>query len=280
MIDYKKEFIQGYYLFVISALILLMGANAEATSFCSGDVRFDLAVQRDTLPVDGWPQFVHEGKQFKLRAPAPAVLADTEFKQWEKDLYTFEFDKLRDRELLFAYELSNEKNNSETVFNALKEAVQTSEGKDEVLWTAIGVKYDTTDMMMWDKPDLYKRAIVPFKWSKDFHEFIESENDPTTFAELVGATVIALLTGAYFNLNMVESWSASTRQSELVDTGKSSLPPEAIAMYWKMVSKGPCIWLNLRPVASFIAVNRRLDIKGVEEETLLTSKSAGFITGK
>ena len=251
-----------------------MGATAKAASLCNGDVRFELAVQRDTLPADGWPQFVYRGKKLKLRAPAPAVLLKgAEWKQWRWDFTTFKFDKLRDRKLLYAYELSNEKN-AEAVLNAIKEEVQAGEDGGGVPRTVIGVKYDTTGMKLWDKPDLYKMAIVPVKWNEEFHEFIKSKNDPATFAELVGATVTALLTGTYENLKAIEGWSTLAQyESGVVDTGKSSLPPEAVAAYWKMVSKGPCIWLNLKPVASFVAVDRKLDIQGMEAEPILTSKS-------
>ena len=274
MIDCKKNFIQCYCLFVISALTFLMGTNAKATSPCNEDFRFKL-VQRDTPPADGWPEFVHEGKQFKFHAPAPAIPVEGEWREWSSDIMTFQFAKLRNRKVLFAYELSDKENNAEAVFNALKEVVQSyKESEDEVLWTAVGVKYDTTDMIMYYK-DLYERAIVPFKWSKELHEFIKSGNDPEAFAELVGATVTGLPSGAHFNLNVVKDWSAvMTRQPQVVDTDGGSLSPEAVVAYRKMVEAGPCNWLKLKPVASFIAVNHRLDIKEVKEETLLTSHLA------
>ena len=53
-----------------------------------------------------------------------------------------------------------------------------------------------------------------------------------------------------------------------------SLPRSTLDTYMKTISKGPLIWQDLEPVASFIALDRVLDIDGVVPEVVLTSKLA------
>ena len=95
-----------------------------------------------------------------------------------------------------------------------------------------------------------------------------AEYEPAKFADAVEAIALVLQKGAYANFEAVEKWSALAQQAGLD------------AAYLKTISKGPLNWQKLEPVASFIAVDRKLDIKGVEAAPILTSKVAWGATKK
>ena len=235
------------------------------------DEGFKLAVTRSSVPEDGWPQFEYAGQTFKFGAPTPAVpLDDAERKQWRKDVATFEFDKLRDRQPLYVYYLwteDAEKAEAQAVLDAVNKAGDIS--------TAIGVEYNISDEKLPIAADLYRSAALPVKWDEASYAFIVAEHDPETIAGLIKATAMVLPTGTYANFGAVENWSASVKATALM-TGSvpsKSLPPSEIA-YWKTVSQVPFTWTELTPITSFIAVDRKLDIQGLEGKPILTSKGA------
>ena len=237
---------------------------------------FKLAGTRYSVPEDGWPQFEHEGKTLKFGAPTPAVPLDgAERKQWRKDVVTFEFDKLRDRQLLYVYylwPLGAEKAEAEAGIMAVLDAV----GEAGELSTAIGFEYDISGKEVLAAEDLYRRAAVPVKWDEASYDFIKAEYHPETIAGLVKATATALPKGTYANLGAVDNWSASAKAAALKMgvVNSESLPPSARIAYLKTISNGSFTWPELTPVASFIAVDRELDIQGVKAKTILTSKGA------
>ena len=240
------------------------------------DQEFALAGPRYSIPEDGWPQFEHHGVTLKFGAPTPTVPLDgAERKQWGVDLMTFQFDKLRDRQPLYVYYLwpqGAEKAEAEEMMKAVLDAVVEA-GQ---LSTAIGVEYDISGAEFPVAADLYRRAAVPVKWDDASYSFIMSEYDPATIAELVEATATALPTGTYTNFGAVEYWSALA-QTAVLETGSvpsEQLPSDAAIAYWKTVSKGPFTWPELTPVASFIAVDQKLDIEGLDAQPILTSKKA------
>ena len=236
---------------------------------------FKLAGPRYLVPEDGWPQFEHQGATLKFGAPTPTVPLDgAEREQWGKDLVTFQFDKLRDRQPLYVYylwprdaEKAEAAATMEAVLNAIVEAGEVS--------AAIGVEYDIGDAEVPIAADLYRRAAVPVKWEEASVDFIRAEYDPEIISELVKATATALPAGTYTNFGAVEHWSASARTASL-----EQLAPDPAIAYWKTVSKGPFTWPELTPVASFIAVNRELDVEGIKAEPILTSKGAWSAMGE
>ena len=268
---------------VLGLLLTWSGSQAESNSG-AGDVSvskgFTLDPKSLAMAHDGWRLFRHGDTTLKFGAPAPAIhLSDVEWKQWSSDLLTFDFDKLKDRQILYVYYLSSPKAQKvDAVLDALEVALSAQITGE--LWMAIGVEYDTTAMQMLG--DLYRKAAVPVEWSKETYEFIRDEHDPATIAELVSATAEALQHPTYRNFSAVEQWSALGKLSEAQAAvfNMESLPPNTVDVYWKTVSKGPLTWLDLKPVASFIALDRMLDIPGVDPEPVLTSKVAWQATGR
>ena len=240
----------------------------EAPAPVSDDKELRLVTSWSEVPQDGWLQFVHANKMLKFGAPAPAVpLQGAEWKQWRNDLMTFQFDKLRDRQLLFVYylwppeaEYATAKKHAKAVLEAIRMVPAVS--------AAIGVEYDTSGKEFLGGDVLYRWAAVPVKWDEAAYEFIMTEYEPAKFANAVEAIATVLQKGAYANFEAVERWSALAQQAGLDAT------------YLKMISKGPLNWQELEPVASFIAVDRMLDIEGVEAAPILTSKVAWGATEK
>ena len=268
--------------------------NSTVVVPTAGNLGFVPALQRGVVPADGWPLFLHGNIKLKFGAPVPAVpLLGAEWKQWRSDLVTFKFRKLKDRQLLYIYYLSPPKSSAKTkmadaVLQAVKKEALSSKGA--ALWTAIGVEYDIKVMKFYDangaklliEPVLLRRAVVPVKWSEASYQFIKSKHDPETFAALVEATARALPTGTYSNFGGVEYWSALAKMKGLKakDPVTTSAAAATAAVYLKALSKGPFTWLDLKPVASFIALDRKLDVAEVEPKAVLTSKAAWLAMGK
>ena len=53
-----------------------------------------------------------------------------------------------------------------------------------------------------------------------------------------------------------------------------------MAAYLNSAWKGPFAWQSLTPLAAFIAMDRDLDIEGVEPQRILTSETAWAVTAK
>lgn len=240
----------------------------EAPTPVADDQEFMLVTSWPDLPEDGWLQFNHAGKTLKFGVPAPAVpLQDAEREQWREDLMNFQLAKARDRQLLYVYYLwppDAEDAKAREYAVALLEAI----GMDPTVSTAIGVEYDTTDKELLGADALYRWAAVPVKWDEAAYEFTMAEYEPAKFADAVDALVTVLQKGAFASFEAVEKWSALARQAEVE------------APYLKTISKGPLNWQELEPVASFIAVDQKLDIEGVEPAPILTSKVAWGATEK
>ena len=234
----------------------------EAPTPVVDDKEFILVTSWSDLPEDGWLQFVHAEKMLKFGVPAPAVpLQDAEWKQWRKDLMTFQFAKLRDRQLLYVYYLWPPDAKDDKA-KAYAEAVLEAIGMNPAFSTAIGVEYDTRGKELLGGDALYRWATVPVKWDEAAYEFTMAEYEPAKFADAVQALAAVLQKGAFASFEAVEKWSALAQQAEFE------------APYLKTISKGPLNWQELEPVASFIAVDRKLDIEGVDPALILTSKVA------
>ena len=234
----------------------------EASPPVADDQGFILVTSWSDLPEDGWLEFAHANKKLKFGVPAPAVpLQDAEWKQWRKDLMTFQFAKLRDRQLLYVYYLwPPDAQDAEA--RAYAEALLEAIGMDPTVSTAIGVEYDTSGLKPLGADALYRWATVPVKWDEAAYEFTMAEYQSAKFADAVEALVMMLQKGAFASFEAVEKWSALAQQAEVE------------APYLKTISKGPLNWQELKPVASFIAVDQKLDIEGVEPAPVLTSKVA------
>lgn len=247
----------------------VLGSDAKAKGF-------KLTSARYSVPEDGWPQFEHEGLTLKFGAPTPAVpLDDAERSQWRRDVVTFAFDKLEDRKPLYIYYLwSPDAKNAKA--REILEAVLDVVGEAGYLATAIGVEYDISGKELPIGASLYERVAVPIKWDEASLEFIKMEHDPATIAGVVNATTTALPKGAYANFGAVENWSASAKEvaKKMGQLPPGSLSPMVATTYFNTVSKGPLIWPELTPVATFLAVDRELDIEGLKAEAILTSKQA------
>ena len=270
------------------------GSDAQVKTRETGIVAYETFVldrksllkSRGLVPGQWWPVFLHQGVKVKAWAPAPALpLQGEEWKQWRSDLRGLKFDKLKDRQLLYAYYLSSPK--AKKVEEVLK-AVMTlapvdKDGKDARLSMALGVEYDTEAMKLLHVPGLFRKAAVPFMWSKTSYEFIKDKHDPATFGALIQASALAFLPISYSNFAAVKGWSGlvkseGTKMKALRTVGMSKEAVEAyqisIIKYHEAIMKGPLVWTTLKPVASFIAVDRKLDIEGVEPEAIVTSKVA------
>ena len=269
--------------------------QAEATIISqaegSGLTEFVPALKRGVVPPDGWPLFKHGNMNLKASAPTPVVpLPGAERKQWLWDLATFKLNKVQDRQILYIYYLwppnSSPSSSQVVMANAVIEAVKKAASlstEDAAIWMAFGVEYEIGTMhhyddamgaKLLDDPALLRAAAVPVKWSEDSYKFIKQEHDPATFAKLVEATTTTLAKGTYANFGAVEHWSGLAKQAEL--KVKADATTNA---YLKTVSRGPFSWLYLKPVGSFIALDRKIDIEGVEPETVLTSKTAWLAAG-
>ena len=236
---------------------------------------------RAALPVDGWPVFVHKDKGLKLKlgAPVPAViLGDVEWNQWKSDYVGMKFRKLNDRRVLYAYSLSPSKGKQpEKVLQAVLQAAKVhKKSKDEWLWIALGVEYDVKGLKLLIAPEFFRWAAVPVKWNDTSYELFKKFHDPVSIASLVSATSKWLPGGTYANFNAVEDWSGTfkVQVAKVKEAGAAELSREAIETYMKSVSNGPEVWQEMKPVASFIAVDRDLGIEGIEAEPIVTSKLA------
>ena len=284
------------WLVAVALLGLSMVSNAsqaemkmsEGTTVHRNEFKLDpksLPKSKAQVPLDGWPQFSHGDLKLKVAAPAPAlVLTADQWKRWRSDLVRFKFEKLRDRQVMYAYYLppSNTKKVDEILDAVMKAATAGNENKQEQRWTAIGVEYDTKSMNFPVGSNLYSKVAVPMKWTDASYKFIKAKHDPKTFAALVSATTGALKRGAFANFVSVENWSGYKElpEQKMTKLVSKELSPKAVYAYLKGVSKGPLTWQELKPVASFIAVDRKLDIEGVEVKPILTSKMAWWASGE
>ena len=231
----------------------------------------------------------YEYKGVKFLAPAPAVsLEGIESKQWRSDYFKLKFDKLKDRQLLYAYYLTplgEEKTKAHMardITTAIKAAVTAQKTGGKALRIAIGVEYDikefpgTNDVKSAVGPVWLRRAAVPVKWSEKSHELIKDKHDLVTFANVVSGAAVALPSGSYANYWSVNGWSGAAKawQSKLRALVKEKASPVEKAAYAEAIAKGPLKWRDLTPVATFIAVDRMLDIEGLEGKAIVTSKTA------
>jgi hypothetical protein len=226
----------------------------------------------------------------KIEAAAPVSvfpLHDVERKEWLWDLATFQLDKIEDRQVMYTYYLQSSDEGNEMA-NAVLDAVEkAADATDLPLWMAVGVEYSINDgsSVRTDEPIFRHSAVVPSKWSKDFQEFIKGEHGPDTFAALIQATTKESPKKAYANFEAVGQWSALANNLNLESTMVAmagapkdpkgrSLAETSYLKYLKAVSEGPVAWDGLTAVASFIALNRKLDVEGIEPNPVLTSKMA------
>lgn len=222
------------------------------------------------LASDGWFQFVYAGKLLKFRAPSPAVpLLGAEKARWGWDVATFKFSRLQDRQVLYLYDLSNEKT-AEAVINAL-DATRLHE--KTAIWTAIGVEYDTSEFTEAGYADLFRRAAVPVMWNEASSAFVKGKYNPNIFAKAVGLVTSELSAIANDNFDALDDWSALAKKynKKLAKDMKGHKIEGLVAT---AAAKGPLTWLTLSPISSFIAVNRDLEISGIEPLRILTSKTA------
>ena len=239
-----------------------------------------------SVPQDGWTKFEHGDKTLKFAAPVPAVpLFAEEQRQWGWDLATFRITRLKDRKVLYVYDLSDATTVEAVLSELEKKKRAGAAGKDGTFWTAIGVKYDIKDIKALGDPRLYSLAAVPMKLDDASYEFIKAEHDPAIFSKAVGATVKELPRGAFANFEALTDWSALAKdlKLELKDLQGQKTQSSAAAMtaaYLNSAWKGPFAWQSLTPLAAFIAVDRDLGIKGVEPLRILTSETAWAATAK
>lgn len=242
----------------------------------------------DSVPQDGWTKFEHGGKTLKFAAPVPAVpLLAEEQRQWGWDLATFRITRLKDRKVLYVYELSDAKT-VEAVLSELEKNEANAAGEDGTFWTAIGVKYDIEsieDVRALGDPRLYSLAAIPMKLDDASYEFIKTEHDPAIFSKAVGATVKEFPRGSFTNFEALTDWSALAKdlKLELKDLEGQKTKSSAAAMttaYLNSAWKGPFAWQSLTPLTAFIAVDRNLNIKGVKPLRILTSETAWAATAK
>lgn len=224
--------------------------------------------------LDGRLVFDYEG--VKLFAPAPAVNLDKIEKiKWRNDFVTFKFDKLRDRQLMYAYDLSSlDRKKVGEVIEAVENSVRLKEPEDKQLRIAIGVEYEIKSLInnldnnLDFQPALFQRAAVPVNWNDKTKELLEMED----LANELGAAVLelnyALSWESYRNFTSVNGWSGSAKEWQ------SLLNSENIASHAMPVALWPELWSDLPPVDAFVAVNQKLDINGLEGKAILTSKRA------
>ena len=235
----------------------------------------------------GRPAYEYEGVKFS--APAPAVSLDgIESEQWRSDFRNLKFSKLKARKLLYAYYLSSlDVAAAREIFKAVTAEAAALKAKKQSLWAALGVEYDIKGMKLYDakgapalgEPAWLGRAAIPVMWSGKVFDLIKDNYDPETFAAVVSGAALSLPSGSYVNYWSLTGWSGAAEASRLkIRELKSEKIPKGMAVamkaYADAVSKGPLKWPDLAPVASFIAVDRDLDIKGLKAKAIVTSKLA------
>ncbi len=252
-------------------------SKAEGSGLKSTEKTTKYAFYPVGLAADGWPVFLHGGKKLKIGAPAPAVpLIGAEKRKWAKDIATFKFDGVKDRQVLYVYDLSNKKT-AKVVLNTLNPTVLAD--KAGKLRTAIGAVYDTASIAATGQVDVYRRAALPVKWNQAIYDYVKSKHDPKAVAMAVGAITAKLPKYAYYNFEAVGVWSALAKQykaslAKEVRELKSKSTASVNTGTYEVATKGPLTWVYLKPIGSFIAVNRDLDITGIKAERVLTSKKA------
>lgn len=231
---------------------------------------------KDQMNSSGTGPMAEPAGKPEFGAPSPAVpLQDAERKQWARDIATFKFDELKDRQILYFYPLTQEL--ADKVLNAAKNAVPNSAQSGAQL-AAIGVQYGTQGVdakTATTSPELYSLAAVPVKWNETSYKFIKDMHDPATFARLVEKYATAFPKATYDNFGAVEKWSALAKG---FNAGLAKNAKELVNL--KAKSTGPYLWFNLTPITSFIALDRKLNIKGVEPKAVLTSRAAWLAIAK
>jgi hypothetical protein len=212
---------------------------------------------------EGWTKYQNAGNLFKFAAPTPAVkFVDAEQTRWGWDLATFNFSSLKDRELLYLYDLSDP-SVAQKVVMELGRGAKSADQPDD-LWAAIGVEYDIKCIASIAGAELYSHAVVPIDLDGSTIEFLLENHDMATFAKVVAAGMEAQPQWATKNFGAVVAWSAGAKELR-AETDKAN------SLYaWK----GPFAWQDLVPVQSYIAVNQNLEIEGITPEQILTSESA------
>ena len=244
-----------------------------------------LVNMQTAIPAEGWPEFSGANMTVKAAAPTPALKLElAQWKQWRSDLLSFKFDKLRNRKVMYAYYLSSPKAKKvDEILDAIKHIALFEGNIDHASgWMAIGVDYNVENENFPAELDLYRKVAVPVEWSKSTYQFINAQHDPETFSALVSATTTALQPAAFANFLAVEGWAGNVKRPDLpmgtLDIKGLSLDAGYAA--FNVASKGSMVWHKRIPVASFVAVDRNLDIDGVEPEAILTSKMAWWLIGE
>lgn len=224
----------------------------------------------------GWGTFAHAGNTVMIGAPAPVVpVAGTEWEQWRRDMVSRKYRKLDDRQLLFMYYLAGSVPPGwfATERHAVLEAVAMNVKKRPAV-TALGVEYELAGVKIGGEPELYRRVAIPIKWEAIAYDFVSEAHKPSVVAKMVKAFAGKAQTRV--NFAAVTKWSALAMEGaeklrmEIRDADVKTLKeahPKALLI-------GPSAWQTLKPLASFIAVDRDLDIEGVEPLRILTSKKA------
>ena len=170
--------------------------------------------------LQGHPAYAYEGVQFF--APVPAVkLKGVESKQWRWDYLTFEFDKLKDRQLLYAYYLSSPKSKKVgEVLEAVMAAAAAYEAKGKPLWIAIGVEYDIKNIKsmyhaigieLKTEAEWFRNAAVPVMWSEETYELFKKKHDAETFASVISGAARMLPSVSYANYWALTEWSGAAK---------------------------------------------------------------------
>ena len=277
---------------IAAAAALSVSAQAQKKAIFGGGLtgtkNMASAVAAD-IAADGSLRLKHGNTTLKIAPVMPVVpLPGEEREQWTKDMAAFRLDELKDRQVLYAYDFSNEET-AEAVLTALNKTAGSA-GKAMPFWTAFGVLYETKDMMAAGYGDLYRRAVVPVEWTDGFYEYVKKAHTAEVFAKALGISATTLSKGAFDNFDAVGDWSALAKKyrvklDEDVERLKSrglsdAAVPAKYAVAYEAAKKGPLAWLHLKPVGSFVAVDRKLDVSGVEPLRVLTSKKAWLATAK
>ena len=236
---------------------------------------FKLMTPAGSVPADGWPKFEHGDLMLSFGAPAPVVpLVSEEKVQWGWDLATFRMKKLRDRKVLYVYELMD-RMTAEMVLSAVQTTVRAAWKSDKkAIWTAFGVEYDIAKFKTIGNPKLYSRAAVPIKFDDATFKFLKQEHEPEVFAAAVGAATKGLPSGAFANFTALTAWSAMAKDLKVKLRDLNGRKMKLESAYLKNAWQGPFAWEKLKPLTSFIAVDRDLDIEGVKPLRILISERA------
>ena len=236
---------------------------------------FKLITPAGSVPADGWPKFEHGKLMLRFGAPAPVVpLVSEEKLQWGWDLATFRVKKLKDRKVLYVYELTDPRT-AEMVLSAMQTTVRAAgKSEEKAIWTAFGVQYDIVKFKTIGNPKLYSRAAVPIKFDDATFEFLKHEHEPEIFAAAVGAAAKELPSGAFANFMALTAWSAMAKDLKVKLKDVKGREMKLKTAYLKNAWQGPFAWEKLKPLTSFIAVDRDLDIEGVKPLRILISERA------